>query len=130
MLLGGKTDCVRPGQWLFIIDGIIPIPLALLAFIFLPNLPQSGERTWGITEKEHELSIKRMASVGRAGKQEWTKAKARKILLSWHTYLLRESLFSHSVDLNRGKRRRANNRQLGSTSSGTTETSRTPSATG
>ncbi len=89
---------------MFIIDGIITIPLALLAFIFLPNLPQSGVKTWWITEREHELSIKRMASVGRAGKQEWTKAKARKILLSWHTYLLRESLFPHSVDFNQKRK--------------------------
>ncbi|KAK4155281.1 allantoate permease [Chaetomidium leptoderma] len=75
-------------RWLFIIDGIITLPLAALGFIFLPNLPQGGKKTWWITEKEHELSIKRMESVGRAGKQEWTKEKVRKILLSWHTYLL------------------------------------------
>ena len=131
MLLDGKTDCVHPGQWLFIIDGIITIPLALLAYIFLPHLPQSGVRTWWITEKEHELSIKRMASVGRAGKQKWTKAKVRKIVLSWHTYLLRKSSSSPSADLNRGeKKRRTNDRKLCCTSSGTTGTSRTPWATG
>jgi hypothetical protein len=33
-----------------------------------------------------------MKVIGRAGKEGWTKAKAKRILLSWHTYLLRESL--------------------------------------
>ncbi|KAH0359669.1 MFS general substrate transporter, partial [Aureobasidium melanogenum] len=75
-------------RWLFIIDGIITIPLALMGYIFFPNLPQSGKKTWWITEKEHHLSSERMKAVGRVGKQPWTKAKVRSILLSWHTYLL------------------------------------------
>lgn len=77
-------------RWLFIIDGIITIPLALLGYIFFPNLPQDGKKTWWTTEKEHVLAGERMRAVGRAGKQPWTKAKAKSILLSWHTYLLRE----------------------------------------
>ncbi|KAJ5383467.1 hypothetical protein N7517_001378 [Penicillium concentricum] len=75
-------------RWLFIIDGIITLPLALAGYIFFPNLPQSGKRTWWTTEKEHQMSIKRMQNIGRAGKQPWTKAKVKGILLSWHTYLL------------------------------------------
>jgi MFS family permease len=76
-------------RWLFIIDGIITLPLALLGFIFFPNLPQSGQKTWWTTEDEHILSIKRMKASGRAGKEPWTLVKAKRILLSWHTYLLR-----------------------------------------
>ncbi|KAJ0118256.1 hypothetical protein J7T55_009039 [Diaporthe amygdali] len=74
-------------QWLFIVDGIITIPLALAGFIFFPNMPGGG-KTWWITESEHTLSVDRMKAVGRAGKQPWTRAKAKKILCSWHTYLL------------------------------------------
>ena len=81
------------GRWLFIVDGIITIPLAVLGYIFFPNLPQGGGKTWWITEEEHVLSVKRMEAVGRAGKQPWTREKVRKILLSWHTYLLRKFLF-------------------------------------
>lgn len=79
------------GRWLFIIDGIITIPLAVAGYFFFPNLPQGGKKTWWLTEKQHLLSIERMAAIGRAGKQPWTKAKAKRILLSWHTYLLRRS---------------------------------------
>ncbi|KAG7294565.1 hypothetical protein NEMBOFW57_004641 [Staphylotrichum longicolle] len=78
-------------RWLFIIDGIITIPLAVAGYFFFPNLPQGGKKTWWLTEKQHLLSIERMAAIGRAGKQPWTKAKAKRILLSWHTYLLRRS---------------------------------------
>jgi ACS family pantothenate transporter-like MFS transporter len=72
-------------RWLF-----ITIPLALMGYIFFPNLPQDGKRTWWTTDKEHVLASERMEAVGRAGKQPWTKAKVRSILLSWHTYLLRK----------------------------------------
>jgi MFS family permease len=79
-------------RWLFIIDGIITVPLALAGFIFFPNLPQSGEKTWWISDAEDELSVRRMKAIGRAGKEPWSKKKAKRILLSWHTYLLREYL--------------------------------------
>ncbi|KAJ5180880.1 major facilitator superfamily domain-containing protein [Penicillium capsulatum] len=75
-------------RWLFIIDGIITLPLALAGYLFFPNLPQGGKRTWWTTEEEHQLSVKRMQEIGRAGKEPWTKAKARRIFKSWHTYLL------------------------------------------
>jgi hypothetical protein len=74
---------------LFIIDGIITLPLALLGYIFFPNLPQGDKKTWWTTDAEHEISKERMKVIGRAGKQPWTKAKAKRILFSWHTYLLR-----------------------------------------
>jgi len=75
-------------RWLFIIDGIITIPLALLGYFCFPNLPQSGKKTWWISEEEYIISIQRMNAVGRAGKEPWSRAKLRRILLSWHTYLL------------------------------------------
>ncbi|KAL2145889.1 hypothetical protein VTI28DRAFT_5971 [Corynascus sepedonium] len=75
-------------RWLFLIDGIITLPLAVLGYFFFPNLPQGGEKTWWITQEEHELSVRRMAASNRAGKQKWSKAKLRRILLSWHAYLL------------------------------------------
>lgn len=78
------------GRWLFIIDGIITLPLAVAGYFFFPNLPQDGVKTWWTTEREHEISIERMKAIGRAGKEKWTKAKLKSILLSWHTYFLRK----------------------------------------
>ena len=79
------------GRWLFIIDGIITLPLAVAGYLFFPNVPQGGKKTWWVTKREHELAVERMEAIGRAGKEPWTKQKARRILLSWHTYLLRKS---------------------------------------
>jgi MFS family permease len=78
-------------RWLFIIDGIITLPLAVAGYFFFPNLPQGGVRTWWTTEREHVLSVQRMAAVGRAGKQPWTKKKVGSLLRSWHTWVLRTS---------------------------------------
>ncbi|KAF2656229.1 MFS general substrate transporter [Lophiostoma macrostomum CBS 122681] len=75
-------------RWLFIVDGIITLPLALLGYCFLPNLPHDGKRTWWITEEERQLSVTRMKVVGRAGRESWTKAKIRRLVTSWHFYLL------------------------------------------
>ncbi|PYH93374.1 allantoate permease [Aspergillus ellipticus CBS 707.79] len=75
-------------RWLFVIDGIITLPLSVAGFLFFPNLPQDGVKTWWTTEDEHILSVKRMQAVGRAGKEPWSIAKAKRIFLSWHTYLL------------------------------------------
>ncbi|TLD32514.1 transporter protein [Venturia nashicola] len=77
-------------RWLFIIDGIITLPLAVLGYVFFPNLPQGDKKTWWTSDAEHEISKQRMKSIGRAGKQPWTTGKAKRILLSWHTYLLRK----------------------------------------
>lgn len=76
-------------RWLFIIDGIITLPLALAGYLFFPNLPQNGKKTWWITNEEHILSVNRMQAIGRAGKEPWSMAKLKRILRSWHTYLLR-----------------------------------------
>ncbi|KAJ5884769.1 hypothetical protein N7495_009279 [Penicillium taxi] len=75
-------------RWLFIIDGIITLPLAIAGFVFFPNLPESGNKTWWITEEELDISQKRMKAIGRAGKQPWTMAKVKRLMLSWHTYAL------------------------------------------
>jgi len=75
-------------KWLFVVDGIITLPLAAAGYLFFPNLPQGGKKTWWTTEAEHTLSVERMKAIGRAGKEPWSRAKAKRILLSWHTYLL------------------------------------------
>lgn len=75
-------------RWLFIIDGVITLPLAVAGFLFFPHLPQSGIRTWWVSEAEHTLSIERMQAIGRHGTEPWTRSKVRNILFSWQTYLL------------------------------------------
>lgn len=77
-------------RWLFIIDGIITVPLAVLGYVFFPNLPQSGQKTWWTSQKEHELSVSRMKAVGRAGTEAWSRSKIKRIVTSWHFWVMRK----------------------------------------
>ncbi|KAJ9602537.1 hypothetical protein H2200_013080 [Cladophialophora chaetospira] len=85
--LNGVHD--RAGwRWLFIIDGIITLPLAVAGYIFFPNLPQDNNKSWWLTQAEDDLSRRRMKTIGRAGREPWTWPKLKRLLFSWHTYIL------------------------------------------
>ncbi|KAK6827241.1 major facilitator superfamily transporter [Apiospora arundinis] len=77
-----------PGwKWLFIMDGIISLPICLAGFFLLPDLPENSKAFY-ITDADRDLAQKRMASVGRAprGKLGW--AAFKRIFGRWHIYLL------------------------------------------
>ncbi|TYJ53785.1 hypothetical protein B9479_005545 [Cryptococcus floricola] len=75
-------------RWLFIIDAIITLPLAVLGYVFFPPQPLQGKKTWWLTDDEFALAKSRLTKIGRAGKSPWSKAKIKRLLLSWHTYFL------------------------------------------
>ncbi|ODN86834.1 pantothenate transporter [Cryptococcus wingfieldii CBS 7118] len=75
-------------RWLFILDGIITLPLAVAGFLFFPPQPLQGKRTWWLTDDEFRLAQTRLINIGRAGKKPWTRARVDKLFHSWHTYLL------------------------------------------
>ncbi|WWC90247.1 uncharacterized protein L201_005180 [Kwoniella dendrophila CBS 6074] len=75
-------------RWLFIIDAIITLPIAIFGFFFFPPLPLQGKKTWWLTDEEFTLARTRLQKIGRAGKTPWTKEKVKRLLLSWHTYFL------------------------------------------
>lgn len=71
-----------------------------MGYAFFPNLPQEDNKTWWTSEAEHQLSIRRMKAVGRAGKEPWTWPKFKRLLFSWHTYILRkETCLTHPLCL-------------------------------
>lgn len=74
-------------QWLFVMDGVISLPIALLGYLVLPDQPENTQR-WYLTEEERAFGQKRMELEGRAKKGKYTKKKFRKILSSWHIYVL------------------------------------------
>jgi MFS family permease len=53
-------------RWLFIVQGIITLPLAFLGFVVWPGLPTSPTR-WYMTEEEHALALKRIPTVEKEG---------------------------------------------------------------
>lgn len=81
------TDGYHGWQWLFIINTVISLPIALLGFVFFPDVPEIC-RAFYLCKEEIELGKKRMEMEGRAQREPYTKAKFKKIFSSWHIYLL------------------------------------------
>lgn len=74
-------------QWLFIINTVISLPIAVSGFVFLPDVPEIT-RAWYLTPSDILLAQKRMEADGRANRAPYTRAKIAKIMSSWHIYLL------------------------------------------
>ncbi|KAK6951769.1 hypothetical protein Daesc_006292 [Daldinia eschscholtzii] len=74
-------------QWLFIINTIISLPIAMAGFFFFPDVPEIT-RAWWLTKEEIVLANKRMQFEGRANRGKYTKATFKKIFTSWHIYAL------------------------------------------
>ncbi|RSH93611.1 hypothetical protein EHS25_006257 [Saitozyma podzolica] len=75
-------------RWLFVIDAIITLPIAIAGFFFLPGSPLQDKKSWWLTEAEHQLARERLERVGRKGATPWSWRKVRGIMFSWHTYFL------------------------------------------
>ncbi|KAJ3497403.1 hypothetical protein NLG97_g1935 [Lecanicillium saksenae] len=74
-------------QWLFIINTVISLPIAISGFIFLPDMPETT-RAWYLTPSDIEIAQNRMRADGRENRAPYTRAKVKKIFSSWHIYLL------------------------------------------
>ncbi|KAF4462470.1 Major facilitator superfamily transporter [Fusarium albosuccineum] len=83
-------------QWLFLICGIISLPIALLGYVIMPDMPETT-RAWYLTADEVKLAERRMELEGRAKRAPFTKAKVKKILTSWHiwSFALLYTLFNN-----------------------------------
>ncbi|MCJ1233865.1 hypothetical protein MMC14_001823 [Varicellaria rhodocarpa] len=74
-------------KWLFVMDGVVSMPIALAGFYFIPDLPENT-RAHYLSEIERAYARKRMVLEGRKPKKPYTKALIKKILTSWHIYAL------------------------------------------
>ncbi|KAK4636155.1 Pantothenate transporter liz1 [Fulvia fulva] len=77
----------RGWQWLFIVDGIISLPIALAGYFMLPDHPENTRALY-LTPEERAFGRKRMEAVGRKESEPYTKAKIWKILTSWRIWVL------------------------------------------
>ncbi|ORY26989.1 major facilitator superfamily domain-containing protein [Naematelia encephala] len=75
-------------RWLFVIDAILTIPVTLIGFFFLPDLPPDGKRVWWLKPEEYELAKARVSNVGKAGRTPWSWAKIKRYGSTWHIYVL------------------------------------------
>lgn len=84
--LGGRGG-FHGWQWLFIVNGIISLPVALSGYVLLPDVPETT-RAWYFNASERAFAKKRMELEGRAQRAPYTKAKFVKIFTSWRIYFL------------------------------------------
>ncbi|KUJ13612.1 putative MFS transporter Liz1/Seo1 [Mollisia scopiformis] len=83
--LGGRGG-LAGWKWLFIVDGVISLPIAFASFFFLPDLPETN-RGWFFKPEEIQLAQRRMVAEGRKLRTPYTVSKVKKILTSWHIWL-------------------------------------------
>ncbi|KAL6301177.1 major facilitator superfamily domain-containing protein [Sparassis latifolia] len=75
-------------KWLFIIDGIITLPIAFLGFLVMPDLPSNTRPSIFYTQEQIELGQRRMAEIGRKPPAPFTGKKVWGFFNTWHLYLL------------------------------------------
>ncbi|KAK7208643.1 major facilitator superfamily domain-containing protein [Myxozyma melibiosi] len=78
-------DGVPAWKWMFLINGIMSFPVAILGFFAIPDFP-NNTRALYLTPAMKELAIKRMEEIGRVGRQKMTLKRLYKFLLDWRLY--------------------------------------------
>ncbi|KAL6242361.1 hypothetical protein RBB50_010909 [Rhinocladiella similis] len=76
-------------QWLYIICGIISLPIGVLGFFFFPDFPETT-RAFYITKEEAEWAQKRLVADGMKplGASAWNRTKIFKIMAQWQFWVL------------------------------------------
>ncbi|CCH42589.1 Pantothenate transporter [Wickerhamomyces ciferrii] len=80
-------------QWLFIIDGIITIPVAIAGFIFFPGLPESP-KPWWLSTEEYTLANKRRIRYKVEKADNITFQKVKTTFTDWKIYVFSLSYIS------------------------------------
>ncbi|KAM3561515.1 hypothetical protein MY1884_002343 [Beauveria asiatica] len=70
-------------RWLFIIDGLMTMPVALYGFVFFPDTPQTT-RAFYLTDGEKALARSRVPQTAEEGQSPMTLAFVNKVLTSWY----------------------------------------------
>lgn len=86
--LNGKLG--RPGwRWIFIIDAVISLPVAIAAFFLIPDLPWHIKPNWLIKQEDIDLAKKRLDGIGRKGTSpDGLKPRALwNVLKSWQIWV-------------------------------------------
>lgn len=76
-------------QWLFIICGVISLPIAFLGYFLIPDFPETT-RAFYITPEEAKRQCERLIAEGQKplGHNPWTRTKFFNIAKQWQFYVL------------------------------------------
>lgn len=72
-------------RWVFIIDGVISLPIAIAGFFLFPGIPTSP-RIWWLKESEQKLAQARMQSDGVRKSAKIGKRMLKRVFGHWHFY--------------------------------------------
>lgn len=73
-------------RWVFIIDGIISLPIAIAGFFLYPGIPTSP-RIWWLKESEQQLAQARMQDDGVRKSRKIGKRMLKRVFTHWHFYV-------------------------------------------
>ncbi|CEI67995.1 unnamed protein product [Fusarium venenatum] len=74
-------------RWVFIIDGIISLPIAIAGFFFYPGVPTSNPRVWWLSEEDQKLAQARMQDDGMRKSKKIGKQMLKRVFRNWHFYI-------------------------------------------
>ncbi|EXJ85717.1 hypothetical protein A1O1_06085 [Capronia coronata CBS 617.96] len=82
-------------QWLFIVDGIMSVPMCFLCYYCVPDAPSNTRARW-LKPKHREFALKRSKAFGRAEPRRFTPKRLLGVILSWQfwCYGLNYMMFS------------------------------------
>ncbi|KAK9246666.1 major facilitator superfamily domain-containing protein [Lipomyces tetrasporus] len=72
-------------RWLFIIDGLIGLPIAILGYFAIPDFPINSRVMW-MSQVQRDYSVIRMQEVGRRPPRKLTLSRMGQIMKSWRPY--------------------------------------------
>lgn len=81
------THGLAAWRWVFIIDGLITIVVALFGLVVFPDTPQRTQAFY-LSEAERRRCVERMAEDGRAETSQFTWALFVRAMRSWQLYVL------------------------------------------
>ena len=74
-------------QWLFIMDGVISLPICIAGVFLIPDLPENT-RAFYMNTNDRELSKTRMTQIHRAPRNKLGWSIWKRIFGRWHVYAL------------------------------------------
>lgn len=74
-------------QWLFVVDGLISLPICLVGFFMIPDLPENT-RAFYLDAGDTLIARKRMEEVGRAPRRKLGWSILARVFKRWHVWVL------------------------------------------
>lgn len=69
-------------RWLYIICGVMTIPVGIITAIFFPDTPHKT-KVFFLSTEEKELALERVNRAGKAAPEALTLSRVAKVLKSW-----------------------------------------------